>query len=332
MRSFRTRALVVALLLTAAACGSAGGASTAAGPTKPRTLTNKSRALIETATGVSSVSEGTDHVVWSAPNATAAPDGSAVFGSDADGTLTELDPYTGEPVQSWPVPPGVAPVVVSPDGAIVALSDRPRGYDSETQTRPMTHIVVVGGISGAISHDLDLIGDVEPEAFSIDHNSLFVLDHRGDHYRVQTLDLATGERSDLIDRDKEPADDMRGRPVHSVMSSDRFQLATLYINPDNTVEPAFVHVLNLNGSSFCVHLPHEFANGPARSQSIERTADDHVVVRVPAIDRAARFSLVAISAGKDVKIATEPSAGAAVDAPYRSLDGFLALVAAIPSE
>ena len=274
---------------------------------------------------------GTDHVVWSATGAIAAPDGSAVFTTGNDGTLEELDPRTGATVQTWPVPNGVAPVVVAPDGVVVALSDRPTGYDSETQPRPTTHLVVVGGKSGTISYDLDLFGDVEPEAFSIDHKYLFALDYRGDHYRVQTLDLASGQREDLIDRDKEPADDMRGRAVHSVMSSDRLQLATLYINPENTVEPAFVHVLDLNGSSYCVHLPHEFANGPARSQSIERTSADQVVVRNPAIDRAARFDLAAISAGKEVIVATEPSAGTAPDAPYRTVDDFQALVALLPA-
>lgn len=332
MRSHRTHAVILMLVLATAACGGAGGADTAGGRATTRAVASSAPpiALIRTTTGISAVTAGTDPIVWSASNATAAPDGSAVFTTAADGTLTELDPRTGATVHSWPVPGGVAPVVVSPDGTVVALSDRPTGYNSETQPRPTTRLVVVDGISGAISHDLSITGDVEPEAFSVDRNYLFVLDHRGDHYRVQTLDLATGERSDLIDRDKEPADDMRGRAVHSVMSSDRSQLATLYINPDNTVEPAFVHVLNLNGSSYCVHLADEFANGPARSQSIERTADDHVVVRVPAIDRRARFSLAAISAGEDVKVATEPSAGTAVDAPYRALDGFQALIAVLP--
>jgi hypothetical protein len=319
------------LVLATAACGGTGGANTAGDRTDTRAIESSapSLALIQTTTGISAVDAGTDHVVWSAPAATAAPDGSAVFNTEGDGTLAQLDPHTGAAVHSWPVPRGVAPVVISPDGTFVVLSDRPIRYDSETQPRPTTHLVVIGGISGAISHDLTVTGDVEPEAFSVDHNSVFVLDHRGDHYRVQTLDLETGERSDLIDRDKNPSEDMRGRAVHSVMSSDRSQLATLYINPDNTVEPAFVHVLNLTGSSYCVHLADEFANGPARSQSIERTADDHVVVRTPAIDRSARFSLVAISAGEEVKVATEPSSGTAVDAPYRAVDGFQALAAVL---
>ncbi|MEP6626117.1 MAG: hypothetical protein ABJC79_16845, partial [Acidimicrobiia bacterium] len=233
--------------------------------------------------------------------------------------------------ESWPVPHGVAPVVVAADGTAVALTDRPAAYDSEIEPRPATHVVVVNGTSGAISHDLDLIGDVEPEAFSVDHQNLFALDHRGDHYRVQTILLTTGERSDLIDRDKQPADDMRGRAVHGVMSTDRRQLATLYVNPENLDEPAFVHVLDLSGSSYCVHLPDKFANGPARSQSIERTADDRIVVRNPTIDRRTSFSLSAIAAGQNVMPATKSAAGTAPDAPYRAIDGFRVLVAVLPS-
>ena len=331
MGSYRITAVTLMFILGTAACGSAGGAGTAGESTSPKAITSvPTIALIQTATGIAAVTGGTDHIVWSAIGAVAAPDGSAVFAMDTDGLLAELDPHTGEPLHSWLVPLGVSPVVVSPDGAVVALSDRPTEYDSESQPRPRTHVVVISGTSGAISHDLDLTGDVEPEAFSIDHNSLYALDHRGDHYRVQTLELASGERSDLIDRDKEPADDMRGRAVHGLLSSDRSQLATLYINPENLAEPAFVHVLDLNGSSYCVHLPDAFAQGPARSQSIERTADDHVVVRNPALDRSARFSLTAIRAGESVPVGTGPSVGTAPDAPYREVDGFRALVAVLP--
>lgn len=332
MRSYRNPAAILMLVLATAACGRAGGTDTTGSRDDPSYVETggPAVALVRTTTGISAVTAGTDHVVWSATGAVAAPDGSAMFATDTDGTLEELDPRTAATVGSWSVPNGVAPVVVAPDGVVVALTDRPTGYDSETQPRPTTRVVVVDGASGAILHDLNLTGDVEPEAFSTDHRYVYALDHRGDHYRVQTLDLVTGVREDLIDRDKEPADDMRGRAVHSVMSSDRSQLATLYINPENPVEPAFVHVLDLRGSSYCVHLPHEFANGPARSQSIERTDDDQVVVRNPALDRRARFSLVAISAGDDVPISTEAPAGTALDAPYRTVDGFLAFIAVLP--
>ena len=332
MRSYRTLASAF-VLVVAAACGGAADATPGARRARPIAVdTNApSIVLVQTTTGITAVSASTDAVVWSARTATAAPDGSAVFSIGETGRLTDVDPYTGATMHSWPIPQGVAPVVVSPAGTVVALTDRPTGYDSEALPRLTTRLVVVGGISGAISHDLTVNGDVEPEAFSLDHRSLFVLDHRGDHYRVQTLDLASGERSDLSDRDKNPAEDMRGRAVHGVLSSDRQQLATLYINPDNPAEPAFVHVLNLNGWSYCIELPDEFAQGPARSQSIERTAEDHVIVRAPAIERRAEFNLADVSDGQTVTVATHTSKEVAVDAPYRVVDEFEALIAILPS-
>ena len=330
MRSYRTLAPAF-ILVVATACGGTADATPGARRAHPIAVdTNASAiALVRTTTGITALSASARAVVWAARNATAAPDGSAVFSIDETGRLSDLDPHTGATMHSWPVPPGVAPVVVSPAGTVVALSDRPTGYDSEAQPRLTTHIVVVSGIRGAVSRDLIVSGDVEPEAFSLDHSSLFVLDHRGDHYRVQTLDLASGTRSDLIDRDKNPAEDMRGRAVHGVLSSDRQQLATLYINPDNPAEPAFVHVLNLNGWSYCVELPDEFAQGRARSQSIERTAQDHVIVRAPAIDRRAEFNLAEVADGQTVKVDSQPSTEAAADASYRGVDGFDALIALI---
>ena len=327
MRLLRTLPLTLLALLTA--CGTARGA--AQRPAAPE-VEARQIALVQTATGVSGVTAGTGAVEWSATSAAAAPDGSALFGTSTDGTLTERNPRTGAALHTWSVPRGLAPVVVAPGGTVVVLSDRPIGYDSEATPRAATHVVVVDGWSGTVVHDLHVAGDIEPEAFSIDRSELFVLDHRGNHYRVQQLDLASGERTDVIDQDKNPGEDMRGRPVHGVMSSDHQQLATLYINPDNATEPAFVHVLNLTGWSFCLELPDDFANGPARSQSIERTTDDHIVVRAPAIDRNARFDLSAIADGQDPRLAIGTSAGAPLDAPYRAINGFQSLIAILPAD
>ena len=120
---------------------------------------------------------------------------------------------------------------------------------------------------------------------------------------------------------------MRGRPVHGVLDTRGRVLATLYVNPDDQDEPAFVHVLNLGGSTYCVDLPPEFAQGPARSQTIERTAADVIVVRAPAVDRSARFDLRTLdTAAVPPPPAIAAGAGVAADAPYRSVPGFVAMV------
>jgi len=57
---------------------------------------------------------------------------------------------------------------------------------------------------------------------------------------------------------------MHGHPVHGVLSADHTLLATLYRDPSDDDEPAFVHVLDLShGWSFCADLPAPFGTGPA---------------------------------------------------------------------
>jgi hypothetical protein len=325
--------IVVAVLL-AAACGATPAATHARTDRTGRQPAPVAAAadvqLVRTLTGVSGVTAGTDTVVWSADGAVSAADGSAVFGRAPSGELTRLDPTSGVVTARWDMAAGLAPVLVEPGGDRVLLSDRAVGYDSETHMRPTTRLQLRTGPDATIGADLDLAADLEPEAFALgkwDPTGVFVLDHRGDHYRVQRLDLATGGHDDVSDRDKEPGEDMRGRPVHGVMDTRGRLVATLYVNPDDTDEPAFVHVLNLGGTTYCVDLPAEFAQGPVRSQTIERTADDVIVVRAPAVDRAARFDLRSL----DTAEAPPPpgivdGAGVAADAPYRSVPGFVAMV------
>ena len=124
-------------------------------------------------------------------------------------------------------------------------------------------VVVFDTSTGTDAAPLTLTGDVQPEAFSIDGSLVFALNYVGDHYRVQTIELATGERYDTNDRDKVPPEDMHGQAVHGVMSKDRTLLATLYRNPGDADEPAFVHVLDLqHGWSYCADLPAPFGTGP----------------------------------------------------------------------
>ncbi len=318
--------IVVVLLVTA--CGAAPAATRDRAERQPAPAADVQ--LVRTLTGISGVTAGTDTVVWSADGAVAAADGSAVFGRAPSGELTRLDLTSGVVTSRWEMAAGLAPVLVEPGGERVLLSDRPAGYDSETQVRPTTRLQLRSGPDATIGADLDLAADLEPEAFARgewDPTGVFVLDHRGDHYRVQRLDLVTGGHNDVSDRDKQPGEDMRGRPVHGVMDTHGRVLATLYVNPDDTGEPAFVHVLNLGGSTYCVELPTEFARGPARSQTIERTADDVIIVRAPAADRAARFDLRTLGTAEVPPPPTViDGAGVAADAPYRSVPGFVAMV------
>lgn len=325
----RYRILLVTIGLLLAACGAATP-TTARDRVARRAPVAPGVTLIRTTTGVAGVTTGTDAVVWSVAGGVVAADGSAVFSRTADGTLARHDPTTGAVTARWPMAADLAPVLVEPGGGRVLLSDRPAGYDSETAVRPSTHLQLRAGRDAAVGSDITVASDIEPEVFSLeqyDPTGVYVLDHRGDHYRVQRLDLKTGEHSDVVDRDKNPGEDMRGRPVHGVLDSEGTTLATLYVNPDDGQEPAFVHVLQLGGTTYCVDLPAEFAEGPVRSQSIELTAEDVILVRAPAADRTARFDLRSLyDAGTPPAPMVTAGAGVAADAPYRSVPGFVAMV------
>ena len=192
--------------------------------------------------GIGAVAEGSPAPVWLEPDAVAALDGSAVFtvrrgGPDGADRLARLDLRSGAVTSSWPLSTsGLAVNAVAPEGRWVALSDRNAGYGS--QGRAATDLVVFDPLTGTEAKRMTLKGDVQPEAFSVDGKFVFAIDYLVDHYRVHTIEVATGESYDTADRDKTlPPEDMHGQSVHGVMSRDRTLLATLYRNPGNDKSP-----------------------------------------------------------------------------------------------
>ena len=223
--------------------------------------------------------------------AVAALDGSAVF-SIRDGELVRIDPDTNDVMSSWDLPRDMASIsAVAPEGRWVALTDRPAGYDA-SQLRTATELVVFDPATGSETHRIPFTGDVRPEAFSVNGTLVFALDHRGDHYRVQTIILATGERYDTSNRDKTlEREDMHGTTVRGVLNGDRTVLATLYRDPGNDKDPAFVHILDLvHGWAYCADLPRPFGEGPGTDR-IELTTADTVVVTSADASRIAEIHI-----------------------------------------
>jgi len=226
------------------------------------------------------------------PAAVAALDESAVFSIRGD-ELVRLDPRTHAVVSSWQRTKGMVSIsAVSPGGRWVALTDHTADYDV-AQARRYTQLTVFDAETGAATSHLALSGDVQPEAFSVNGQLVFALDHRGDHYRVQTITLATGERYDTSNRDKTiEREDMRGTTVRGVLNADRTVLATLYRNPDSPDEPAFVHILDLvHGWAYCADLPPPFGTGPPGTDRIELTAADTVTVTTTQASRVAEIHI-----------------------------------------
>jgi hypothetical protein len=268
--------VVPALVLAGAGCGS-----------NPRPT-----ATVDVSSPTSTTSTTDSVPVADESAAVAALDGSAAF-SIRDRHLVRIDPGTNAALASWPLPAGVTSIhAVSPAGRWVALTDRPSGYDA-SQQRPSTELVVFDARAGAEVRRIALRGDLQPEAFSVDGTLVFALDYRGDHYRVQTITLASGERSDTSNRDKTlQREDMNGTSVRGVLNADHTLLATLYRNPGNADEPAFVHILDLEHAwAYCADLPQPFGTGPPGSDLIELTSADTVIVTATQASRIAEIHI-----------------------------------------
>ena len=288
--------------------------------------------------GVGAVTTESSSPVWFEPGAVAALDGSAVFsirhdiaaGSDR---LARIDPRRGAVSATWPLRRGLSIDAVAPAGRWVALTDRRPGYGS--QGRASTRVVVFDPRTGAEVHRRTLTGDVQPEAFSVDGARLFALDYHGDHYRVQTIELRTGLRYDTNDRNKfVNPEDMHGRAVHGVMSADRTLLATLYRNPGDVDEPAFVHVLDLkNAWPHCADLPAPFGTGPPGTDAIELTAAGTVIVAATRAEHLAEIHIDAVHTPGTAPVPVTFRAGtiAPPSSALASMPGFGYVIATLPA-
>ena len=273
---------LVLSVVAASGCGSEATKSSRE-PSQPREVV-----LAQFTKGVGAVVPGSKDPIWTDPAAVAAIDGSAVFSVRRQGTdrLVRLDRQTGAVVTSWKLKRGLSKRGLSinavvPAGRWVALTDRGRG---RREGRRIHGLVVFDPRAGTESHRLTLPGNLAPEAFSVDGKLVFALDFRTDHYRVQTIEArhrAASSTPATATRHLEP-EDMEGSSVRGVISADHTLLATLYRNPGDAEEPAFVHVLDLEyGWSYCADLPEPFGTGPPGSDVIELTAANTVVVAVP---------------------------------------------------
>jgi hypothetical protein len=279
---------LVGIGLTASGCGSSGRVTTTAKVSAPASEREPAPVVADAA-------------------AVAALDESATF-SIRDNRLVHVDPTTNGVIRSWALPKGAVSIAtVAPDGRWVALTDRTeRGYNT-TQPRAFTELVVFAPESGTVTRRLTLSGDVLPEAFSFNGHLIFALDFRGDFYRVQTINLATGERVDTGNRDKSlERENMHGITVRGVLSADRKLLATLYRNPGDDTKPAYVHILDLVHSwAYCADLPAPFGTGPAGSDQIELTPAGTVVVTTTQASRIAEIHINEVLEPSTVPVTVE---------------------------
>jgi YVTN family beta-propeller protein len=280
------------LVLSLAACTEAGGA-----PVAPAALSGPAEVLsVRTADGTLTLDVRTDRVLLRAPGSAPQADWSTLFSTDAEGdgtVLRTLDPSTGADASSLPLPGSLAIRAVAGDGSRVALSrPAPPGTDPWTPVPRRHTTIVIADPSGATAPETyRLNGNLEPEAFSNDGDSLFVIQYlpptAPSLYRVSALELEDGDVYPVPGRFKTWSQRMPGTRLVQVPAPDGRQLYTLYSSqPSGYAEGyderqayagrpvAFVHVLNLDESwAFCMPLPKRLWDAPAGEQAMAASPD-----------------------------------------------------------
>jgi len=262
-----TVVLLVAVTATACGGGGDGDVSIDTDRARPELL------YLGSATGITALAPARGHVRFQQAAAVPSRDWSVLYTTTNDGvttTLRTLDPATGEEVAHRSIPGSFAVRTVSDDGALVALTPlAPIGHDTyHPAPKDPTPLVIVRR-DDPEPQVLAVPGNVEPEAFSLSGDALFVIDFvpplAPERYRVARLDLSRGNVDDVRSKEAELQEPMRGTARAQAVAPDGRRLYTLYrrdATPDEPAE-AFVHVLDLDAeTASCVDLPPEFATDP----------------------------------------------------------------------
>jgi hypothetical protein len=262
-------AVVVTLAVFASACGGGGDGDVSVD-------TNRARPellYLGSATGITALAPARGHVRFQQTSAVPSRDWSVLYTTTSDGTATTLrtlDPATGDEIDRRTLPGIFTVRTVSENGDIVALTPpAPTGTDTyHPAAKDPTPIVIVRR-GEPETQRLDVPGNVEPEAFSLSGDALFVIDFvpplAPERYRVARLDLSRGAVDDVRSEEQELQEPMRGTARAQAAAPDGRRLYTLYTRDATADEPAeaFVHVLDLDAeTASCVDLPAEFATDP----------------------------------------------------------------------
>ena len=255
-----------------------------------------------------------------------APDRSAVFGTaghDGRTDVNAFDPVSGQARDIATLDGTRELRVADHDGSTVVLgpprSDMAADYPAGRATTTFTILHTHDGSSRSI----DVAGNVEPEAFSADDTTLFVLQYLPAEapvgYQVRGLDLSTGALHNVRTDDSDLDKPMAGRARTQVLSPDGTHLYTVYVVAgDATGSPgyAFVHVLDLTAKkAFCIDLPSPFGTAGAAAYAVALSRDGHQLYAVdPQAGVLSQLDTTSLEVTRTVSIpATQPpSAFAAV--------------------
>lgn len=266
----RTTIIVFLTAVIAAGCGS---------PERP--VSGGDLLLISTRGGGIAVTEaGASEPAFSARNSTPSANWKTVVRSYRLGNTTKLvafEPQTG--VRRWETVIGDAQRVkiVSGDGSLVAAS--PRSERDYLRGRTTTTLTVAGNARPE-PRRYELQGNFEPEAFSTDGNSLFLVSYlparKPVNYQVRRLDLETGNVEGVYTPDAHLQEQMGGTARIQAASPDGSRLYTLYtVDGASDAQPrAFVHVLDLDELwAHCIELPKGFEASDGETAAITVSRD-----------------------------------------------------------
>jgi hypothetical protein len=226
------------------------------------------------------IKPGTSTPSFSGRNSIPSSNWETVVKSYRRGNTTKLvasDPATG--VHRWETVVGdfQRVKIVSGDGSLVATS--PTSERSHLYGRRNTSLTVAGSRQ-LEPRRYDLEGNFEPEAFSTDGRSLFVVSYlpprRPRNYQVRRLDLDTGEVTGVYTPDAHLQQSMGGTARIQAASPDGTRLYTLYTlqGDKNTDARAFVHVLSLDEQwAHCIELPKGFESSDLETAAITVSPD-----------------------------------------------------------
>lgn len=266
---------------------------------------------LPTGSGLLALDAATGRTIFSDPQVIPAPDWSVLVSSSfriGETTVQTVDPATGQARTTHAVRGHLVTSAVSGDAMYAAMVDP--GADSFPAVptgRAVTHIDVVGLGAGRDVRRFQLRGNYQPEAFSMDDRSLYLIKYlpamAPDRYRVMSLDLARGRVYPAPGRTKVPTGTMTGSRVVHLFARDGGTLFTLYTNQyayakespsidgsanDSTPgdsygvsgsssqrwSKAFVHTLSLEyGFAICVNLPKAFGSGSPSAKTLALSPD-----------------------------------------------------------
>jgi YVTN family beta-propeller protein len=287
--------------------------------------------FVRTSRGVTLVRDLPEGQAIRLSGAVPSTDWSAVVRAVPNGTGTRvaaLETSSGAELWSQDVEGTFEVKVASQNGRLVALGT-PREGTGYPDGRSSTTLVLLGE-DGSAPRTIRLEGNFEPEAFSTDGGSLFVIEYRPPldptSYRVRRLDLGTGEVVGVYTPDAHLQQSMEGTARVQAASPDGRRLYTLYSHKaaDGT-RHAFIHVLSLDQLwAHCIDLPAGFGTAPEDAIALSLAPDgDRLYVADARADSVAEVDTRTLSVARSTHVDFGTS-GAPAHAE-RGADGMLYL-------